>query len=237
MIYQQIILAKKEKRKLLAILIDPDKTTLSEIPSLSEKIKQSPATHIFVGGSIVVENVMDNFVLELKIHLELPIIIFPGHPSQISHHADGLLFLSLLSGRNPEYLIEHHINSVEILNNSNLEIIPTGYILIDGGKETAVQRVSQTIPIERNNVNLAYKTAKAGEYLGKKLIYLEAGSGAEKPIPLEIIQKVSKNLNIPLIVGGGIRSKQGIEEAYSAGADLVVIGTAFENDINFFTND
>lgn len=234
MIYQQIILAKKEKQKLLAILIDPDKTTLSEITSLVEKIKQSPATHIFVGGSIIAENIMDNFVLELKKHLQLPIIIFPGHPSQISHYADGLLFLSLLSGRNPEYLIEHHINSVEILHNSDLEIIPTGYILIDGGKETAVQRVSQTIPIERNNIDLAYKTAKAGEYLGKKLIYLEAGSGAENGVSTEMIQKVSKSLNIPLIVGGGIRSKQEIEEAFYAGADLVVIGTAFENDINFF---
>lgn len=237
MIYKQIILAKKEKQKLLAILIDPDKTTLSEITSLAEKIKQSPATYIFVGGSIVAENIMDNFVLELKKHLQLTIIIFPGHPSQISHYADGLLFLSLLSGRNPEYLIEHHINSVEILHNSDLEIIPTGYILIDGGKETAVQRVSQTIPIERNNIDLAYKTAKAGEYLGKKLIYLEAGSGAENGVSTEMIQKVSQSLNIPLIVGGGIRSKQEIEEAFSAGADLVVIGTAFENDINFFTHD
>ncbi len=234
MIYKQIILAKKEKQKLLAILIDPDKTTLSEITSLAEKIKQSPATYIFVGGSIVAENIMDNFVLELKKHLQLTIIIFPGHPSQISHYADGLLFLSLLSGRNPEYLIEHHINSVEILHNSDLEIIPTGYILIDGGKETAVQRVSQTIPIERNNIDLAYKTAKAGEYLGKKLIYLEAGSGAENGVSTEMIQKVSQSLNIPLIVGGGIRSKQEIEEAFYAGADLVVIGTAFENDINFF---
>lgn len=234
MIYQQILLAKKEKRKLLAILIDPDKKTISEISLLSEKIKQSNATHIFVGGSIVDENVMDGFVLELKKHIDLPIVIFPGHPTQISHHADGLLFLSLLSGRNPEYLIEHHINSVEILHNSNLEIIPTGYILIDGGKETAVQRVSQTLPIERNNIDLAYKTAKAGEYLGKKLIYLEAGSGAEKAVSTEMIQKISKNLNIPLIVGGGIRSKQGMEEAFLAGADLVVIGTAFEIDINFF---
>lgn len=236
MIYQQIIAAKKENQKLLAILIDPDKIGLTEIPFLAEKIKQSPATHIFVGGSIVVENVMDKFILELKKLTQLPIIIFPGHPSQISNHANGLLFLSLLSGRNPDYLIEHHINSVEILHDSDLEIIPTGYILIDGGKETAVQRVSQTIPIERNNIDLAYKTAKAGEYLGKKLIYLEAGSGAEKAVPLEMIEKVSRNLNIPLIVGGGIRTKENIEKAFSAGADLVVIGTAFENDINFFNS-
>lgn len=234
MIYQQIIDAKKEHKKQLAILIDPDKIDLATIQSLSEKINQSPATHVFVGGSIVVNNIMDELIVALKKHLSIPLLIFPGHPSQISHKADGLLFLSLLSGRNPEYLIEHHINSIEILQNSNLEIIPTGYILIDGGKETAVQRVSQTQPIARDNIDLAFKTAKAGEYLGKKLIYLEAGSGAEQPVPIEMIKKVSKNLNIPLIVGGGIRSKQGIEEAFNAGADLVVIGTAFENNANFF---
>lgn len=234
MIYQQIIDAKKEHKKQLAILIDPDKIDLATIQSLSEKINQSPATHVFVGGSIVENNIMDELIVALKKHLSIPLLIFPGHPSQISHKADGLLFLSLLSGRNPEYLIEHHINSIEILQNSHLEIIPTGYILIDGGKETAVQRVSQTQPIARDNIDLAFKTAKAGEYLGKKLIYLEAGSGAEQPVPIEMIKKVSKNLNIPLIVGGGIRSKQGIEEAFNAGADLVVIGTAFENDANFF---
>jgi len=236
MIYQQIISAKKQKQKLLAILIDPDKVNLTQIPSLSQKINQSQATHVFIGGSIVEKNIMDELIVALKKHIALPLLIFPGHPSQISHKADGLLFLSLLSGRNPEYLIEHHINSIEILQNSNLEIIPTGYILIDGEKETAVQRVSKTTPIERSNIELAFKTAKAGEYLGKKLIYLEAGSGAAKSVPLEMIQKVSQNLNIPLIVGGGIRTKEGIEKAFSAGADLVVIGTAFENDSNFFNS-
>ena len=237
MIYQQIIAAKKEHKKQLAILIDPDKIDLATIPLLSKKINQSPATHIFVGGSIVEKNIVDELIEVLKKYISLPLLIFPGHPSQISHKADGLLFLSLLSGRNPEYLIEHHINSIELLQNSHLEIIPTGYILIDGGKETAVQRVSQTQPIARDNIDLAFKTAKAGEYLGKKLIYLEAGSGAEQPVPIEMIKKVSKNLNIPLIVGGGIRSKQGIEEAFNAGADLVVIGTAFENNLNFFKHN
>lgn len=233
-IYTKIVGAKNNNQKLLAILIDPDKVELSQILSLAEKINLSPATHIFVGGSVVENNIISDLIIELRKHIELPILIFPGHPSQISEEADGLLFLSLLSGRNPDYLIEHHINSVEILQNSKLEIIPTGYILIDGGKETAVQRVSQTQPIERNNTNLAYKTAKAGEYLGKKLIYLEAGSGALLPVPLEIIHKVSKSITIPLIVGGGITSKEAIESAFIAGADMVVIGTAFENDINFF---
>lgn len=234
MIYEQIIEAKKENKKQLAILIDPDKIDLTVIKSLSEKIIQSPATHIFVGGSIIEKYIIDELITELKNYLSLPILIFPGHPSQISNKADGLLFLSLLSGRNPEYLIEHHINSIEILKDSELEIIPTGYILIDGGTETAVQRVSQTQPIERDNIDLAYKTAKAGEYLGKKLIYLEAGSGADKSVPIEMIKEISQNLNIPLIVGGGIRTKQEIDTIFAAGANLVVIGTAFENNSNFF---
>ena len=234
-IYQNIVAAKKENKKLLAILIDPDKTAIEQISDLVIKINQSPATHIFIGGSIVEQVSIDALIRELKKECQLPILIFPGHPSQISQEADGLLFLSLLSGRNPDYLIEHHINSVELLKNSVLEIIPTGYILIEGGKETAVQRVSQTLPIEKDNIELAFKTAKAGEYLGKKLIYLEAGSGAETPVPTDMISYISSNLNIPLIVGGGIRDLNTIDTIFEAGADLVVIGTAFENDSNFFT--
>lgn len=235
-IYHEIVKAKQENKKLLAILIDPDKTKVSEIESLAIKIKQSPATHIFIGGSIVEQICIDSLIVEIKKYCSLPILIFPGHPSQISNEADGILFLSLLSGRNPDYLIEHHINSVDILVNSSLEIISTGYILIDGGNETAVQRVSQTLPIENTNIDLAYKTAKAGEYLGKKLIYLEAGSGAKNHISLEMIRFVSNNIHIPLIVGGGIQSVEKIQEIFQAGADLVVIGTAFENDANFFNS-
>lgn len=234
-IYQNIVAAKKENKKLLAILIDPDKTAIEQISDLVIKINQSPATHIFIGGSIVEQVSIDALIRELKKECQLPILIFPGHPSQISQEADGLLFLSLLSGRNPDYLIEHHINSVELLKNSALEIIPTGYILIEGGKETAVQRVSQTLPIEKDNIELAFKTAKAGEYLGKKLIYLEAGSGAATPVPTDMITYISSNQNIPLIVGGGIRDLNTIDTIFEAGADLVVIGTAFENDSNFFT--
>jgi len=164
----------------------------------------------------------------------LPVVLFPGDVSQISQKADGILFLSLLSGRNPEYLIEQQIKSVPFLKDSSLEILPTGYILIDGQKNTATQKVSNTKPISQENTELILNTALAGEFSGKKLIYLEAGSGAKIPVDTNIINVVNNNLSIPLIVGGGIRSKKQLEIAFNAGADLVVIGTAFEKDEAFF---
>jgi phosphoglycerol geranylgeranyltransferase len=233
-IYNEILLAKSEAKKLLAILIDPDKVSMENSSNLIQKINQSPATHIFVGGSSFDGTHLDELIIELKSKTNLPILLFPGNPSQISDKADGILFLTLLSGRNPDYLIEHQVNAVPILNKTNLEVISTGYILIESGNETAVERVSQTKPLDRNNSEYALQTAQAGEFIGNKLIYLEAGSGAQLTVPTEIIALVSQNINIPLIVGGGIRSKAEIEKAYNAGADLVVIGTAFENDINFF---
>ncbi|MFC4816089.1 MULTISPECIES: geranylgeranylglyceryl/heptaprenylglyceryl phosphate synthase [unclassified Flavobacterium] len=236
MIYQQILTAKKEKRKLLAILLDPDKIDLNSLSSLVEKINQSPATHIFVGGSSVESNIIDELILLLKEKTDLPIVLFPGNPSQISDKADAILFLTLLSGRNPDYLIEHQVNAVPILKKTHLEVISTGYILIESGKQTAVERVSQTSPLNRDNSDYALQTAQAGEYIGNKLIYLEAGSGAQQAVPTIMIEKIAQNLQIPIIVGGGIRSKQGIDDAFSAGADLVVIGTAFENDIHFFNS-
>lgn len=236
-IYEEIALAKTQNRKLLAILLDPDKVDMDNLAVLIDRIINSPATHVFVGGSIVKTDKMDELVLYLKEKLALPILLFPGNPSQISVLADGILFLSLLSGRNPEYLIEHHISSVPILKNTNLEIIPTGYVLIESGTITAVERVSQTKPLDRENLTHVCHTAKAGEYLGNKLIYLEAGSGAKLPVPLEMITAVSREISIPLIVGGGIRSQKEIQQAFNAGADLVVIGTAFENDSNFFNHD
>lgn len=233
-IFDEIQLAKAQNRKLLAILLDPDKIEINHLSVLIEKIKMSPATHILVGGSIVESDKIDELVLLLKEKLTLPIILFPGNPSQISLHADGILFLSLLSGRNPDYLIEHHVNAVPLLRKSNLEIISTGYILIESGSQTAVERVSQTQPMDRKNIELVCQTAKAGEYLGNKLIYLEAGSGAQLAVPLDMINAVSNEISIPLIVGGGIRSQHAIQSAFKSGADMVVIGNAFENDSNFF---
>jgi phosphoglycerol geranylgeranyltransferase len=233
-IYNQIVNSKSANQKLLAILIDPDKIELSAIENIAEKINQSPATHIFVGGSSFSGNYLDDLILNLKQNCKLPVILFPGNPSQISDKADGILFLSLLSGRNPDYLIEHQVNAVPILKKTNLEIISTGYLLIESGAETAVERISKTKPLSISNPQYILQTAQAGELLGNKLIYLEAGSGAKNAIPLEIISLVSKNIDIPLIVGGGIRSLSEIEKAHQAGADIVVIGTAFENDADFF---
>ena len=233
-IYENILQAKAKNEKLLAILIDPEKLTVEDAIILAKKIKNSPATHIFVGGSTFSGSHLGKLITVLKQKTNLPTLIFPGHPFQISEEADGILFLSLLSGRNPDYLIEHQINSVRILEQTNLEVIPTAYLLIDGGKETAVQSVSQTKPIAHSDIELAYRTAKAGELLGMKLIYLEAGSGANQNVSLEMIKYITENCKIPVIVGGGIRSMQTIQQVYDSGADLVVIGTAFENDSNFF---
>jgi putative glycerol-1-phosphate prenyltransferase len=235
-IYNEILLAKTESKKLLAILLDPDKLSVENLSNLIQKINQSPATHIFVGGSSFNGTHLDELIIELKSKINLPILLFPGNPSQISKEADGILFLTLLSGRNSDYLIEHQVNAVPILKKTNLEIISTGYILIESGNETAVERVSQTKPLDRNNPEYVLQTAQAGEFIGTKLIYLEAGSGAKLSVPTEMITLVSQNIKVPLIVGGGIRSKQEIENAFSSGADLVVIGTAFENDSNFFDN-
>lgn len=233
-IYQNILLSKKENKKLLAILIDPEKVDLAKIDLLISKINQSPATHLFIGGSIVENNILDELILKIKQNCFLPIVLFPGNPSQISAEADGILFLSLLSGRNPDYLIEHQVNAVPILKKTNLEIMPTAYLLIESGKPTAVERVSQTKPLSNTNPNYILQTAQAGEMMGNKLVYLEAGSGADLPISEKIITLVAQNIGIPLIVGGGIRSLIEIEKAHKAGADIVVIGTAFENNIDFF---
>ncbi len=233
-IYNEIIQSKVEHQKLLAILLDPDKVVLENLSVLISKINHSPATHIFIGGSLVTTNILDELIVQIKQNCDLPIVLFPGNPSQISDKADAILFLSLISGRNPDYLIEHQVNAVPILKQANLEVISTGYILIESGNETAVERVSKTKPLNRNDIDYVIQTAQAGEMLGNKLIYLEAGSGAKQAVPLEMIEKIAQNIEIPLVVGGGILDLQGIQKAYNAGADLVVIGTAFENDMNFF---
>ena len=232
-IYQNIVSAKKEGKKLLAVLIDPEKIDLKHIPCFFEKIHNSIATHIFVGGSTDKDNQTESVVMAVKKETNLPIILFPGDVSQITNKADGILFLSLLSGRNPEYLIEQQIKAAPILKNAPLEIIPTGYILIDGKKETATQKVSNTKPISQEKTTRILHTSLAGEFSGKQLIYLEAGSGATQVVSQNIIEMVSNKITVPLIVCGGIHTKKQLENAFNAGADIVVIGTAFEKDESF----
>ncbi|TYB70698.1 geranylgeranylglyceryl/heptaprenylglyceryl phosphate synthase [Bizionia saleffrena] len=220
-------------KKLLAILIDPDKQNIEALPDFITLIKASVITHIFIGGSTVEAQRTETLVLALKRLTDLPLVLFPGDVTQITEAADAVLFLSLISGDNPDFLIGKHVKAARLLRNSNLEIIPTGYLLIESGAETAVQRVTKTQPL-KNCKHTITDTAKAGELLGLQLIYLEAGSGAVNPVSGHVIKGVKNDLNIPLIVGGGIRSKQQLDDAYAAGADLVVIGTAFENNNSFF---
>ena len=233
-IYQNIVTSRAKDEKLLAVLIDPDKMKLDDVHRFISKINQSIATHIFVGGSEVDEELTEILVEEIKKHTELPVILFPGDVIQITDKADGILFLSLISGRNPDYLIGKHVEAVSKLKNTTLEVIPTGYLLIENGKATSVERVSKTKPLKRSDIETIVNTAKAGELLGMKLMYLEAGSGATHAIEPKIISRVKIEVNSPLIVGGGIRSKMALESSYKAGADLVVIGTAFEEDETFF---
>lgn len=232
-IYNSILQSISEGNRLLAVLIDPEKIAIQEIASFLKTVNESLVTHVFVGGSTDRDCQTESIVHEIKKHTTLPIILFPGNSNQVAKNADGILFLSLLSGRNPEYLIEQQVASALEIHHSNLEVIPTGYILVDGGKETSVQKVTKTIPIASTNYNEILKTALAGQFSGKKLIYLEAGSGAVEPINSGAIQLVKRELNIPIIVGGGIRSKQQLDNAYNAGADIVVIGTAFEENPAF----
>ncbi len=233
-IYTNIQASILKGEKLLAVLIDPDKFSLKHTKVFIEKTNASIVTHIFVGGSTVEEHKTDVLVNHIQKFTNLPIVLFPGDVCQISDKANALLFLSLLSGRNAEYLIGKHVQAISKIKKTSLEIISTGYLLIESGHETAVEKVTQTKPISRNNIQNIVDTAIAGELLGMKLIYLEAGSGAKTYLNAEIITAVKEEINIPLIVGGGIRNKKQLENAYHSGADLVVIGTAFEKDELFF---
>lgn len=236
-LYKDIISAKAKNEKLLAILIDPEKFEIENAGVYDERSRSAEAylqklpiqtTHLFVGGSTDSNNETEAVVNLLKQHTALPILLFPGSHLQVTNAADGILFLSLISGRNPEYLIGQQVAAAPIVARTNLEVIPTGYILIDGHTETAVARVSETQPMAQDNIQSIVETALAGQYLGKKCIYLEAGSGAQIPVSTAVIQAVQNAIEIPLIVGGGIRTESTMQAAYAMGADMVVIGTAFE---------
>lgn len=224
---------KNGKRK-IAILIDPEKTKeQDQIDALAEKVNILKPTFLFVGGSTVTKDDLHKCIDNLKAKTDIPIILFPGSHQQISENADGILFLSLISGRNPDFLIGHQVESAHLLKEMDLEIIPTGYVLIDGGKPTAVNYISQTTPIPADQLQIASQTSIAGEMLGLKTIFLDAGSGAQQTVSKEMISAVRSAINVPLIIGGGIKSITDIDYAFKAGADLVVIGNQVEADIDF----
>jgi len=229
--YEAILQLKVESKKGLAILIDPEDFKLDTAAEFLRKLPQD-TTHIFIGGSTASREATKATVLEIKNFTSKPVFLFPGDYSQLTNEADAVLFLSLLSGRNSEYLIGQQLKSVSLLQNSSLEVISTSYILIDGGNVSAVERVSGTKPLIQSNSKAIVEIALAGQYMGAKLIYLEAGSGARIAVQAEIISDVKNAINIPLIVGGGIRTEDQKRIAYEAGADIVVMGTVFEEYLN-----
>ncbi|MCQ2250496.1 MAG: geranylgeranylglyceryl/heptaprenylglyceryl phosphate synthase [Bacteroidales bacterium] len=231
-IYQKYF---NKDRKRIAVLLDPDKLDSVQATRMAEKIEKSPADIILVGGSLVSASV-DDTVNAIKQATGKPVVLFPGGGNQLSPYADALLLLSLVSGRNPEYLIGEHVKSSYKILKSGIEIISTAYVLIDGGAITSVQYVSNTMPIPANKPDLAVATALAGEQIGMKNIYLEAGSGALNPVSEASIRAVSSVCKSHLMVGGGMRSMQAIEKAFNAGADMAVIGTAFEKNPDFFNS-
>ena len=225
------ILEKKAKgKKLFAILIDPDKQKNSVLSLIVQKANEANVDYFFVGGSLLTNDNLEECIKTIKNNSNIPVILFPGNAMQINKNADGILFLSLISGRNPELLIGKQVISAPILKQISLEVISTGYMLIDSGKPTTASYMSNTLPIPRNKNGIATSTAIAGEYLGMKLIYMDGGSGAEKPIEIDMIKQVSNQINIPLIVGGGICNAQKAIDNCNAGADLIVVGNAIEKN-------
>ncbi len=227
MIYQDIF--RKNSKKKIGILIDPEKHNEKSVLKTIEICEKCSINFLLVGGSLV-SKPLDGFIHFIKKHCTLPVILFPGSLVQISDNADAILLLSLITGRKPELLIGNHVIAAPLLKKSKLEVIPTGYMLIESGKTTAVQYISNTSPIPTEKPDLAVATALAGEMMGLQTIYLEAGSGATKHVPLPLIEQVKKNITIPLIVGGGIRTREHIETIFKAGADIVIIGNSLENN-------
>ena len=229
-IYQHIIDCKKENKKLFAILIDPDKQTKESLLQIIEKAKSANVDLFFVGGSLLTNNSLDFCISIIKQNCKIPVLLFPGNAMQVNNKADGILFLSLISGRNSELLIGNHVITAPFLKEADIEVLPTGYILIDSGKSTTVSYMSNTTPIPHDKDDIAVCTAIAGEMLGLKMIYMDGGSGAINTVSEKMIASVANNIDVPLIVGGGINRVEQAKEKCRAGADIIVVGNAIEKD-------
>lgn len=226
----KILLNKQQKKKALAVLLDPDKVEATAFNHFLYNCVENRVDFFFVGGSLITNNIMAEMIESIHSQTNIPVIIFPGNSLHIEPSADGILLLSLISGRNPDYLIGQHVIAAPILKQSGLEILSTGYILVDSGRQTTVSYISNTTPIPHDKPDIAACTAIAGELLGLKLIYLDGGSGAMYPVSPKMIRRVSDNIDAPLIVGGGINSAEKAHDALEAGADIIVIGNAFEKN-------
>lgn len=229
------ILKSQGKEKIFALLLDPDKCDAKHLETLLPIARESNVNVILVGGSFV-KNDIGSFVASIKKLSAIPVILFPGNATHFCSEADAILLLSLISGRNADFLIGNHVLASNAIKKSSLEIISTGYILIDGGVQTSVQYMSNTMPIPSNKIDIAVATALAGEQLGMKMIYLEGGSGAKNPVPIEMIKAVRSEISVPLIVGGGLKNPERVKAAWDAGADIVVVGNALEKDIEKLPN-
>ncbi len=229
-VHSQLIAARNSAKKLFAVLVDPDKTGEREAETLAKASAEAGVDFIFVGSSLLINGTLDSCLKTLKKHCKIPLVLFPGNTMQISHHADAILFLSLISGRNADMLIGRQVLAAPLLKSSSLEVMSTGYMLVDPGHLTSVTYMSNTLPIPHDKNDIAVSTAWAGELLGLKLLYMDAGSGARHPISRSMIDAVSKNAGLPLIVGGGIKTAEKALELCTAGADVIVVGNSIEKD-------
>ena len=230
MLYNSLLAAKQTARKKFVVLIDPDDVKLGRLDRIAKLVNEAQVDAFFIGGSLIVNNQMDKVIEQLKEACKIPTILFPGSSMQLSFRADAVLLLSLISGRNPDLLIGKHVEVATFLRLAPLEIMSTGYMLIDGGVATSVSYMSNTYPIPHAKNDIAVCTAIAGEMLGLNLIFMDAGSGARTPVSEGMIEAVSSNISIPLIVGGGIRTPEKVAANVKAGADIIVVGNAIEED-------
>lgn len=230
------ITKKSKKSKKFAVLIDPDKTKPAQLVKIAGIASQNAVDFFFVGGSLLTNDSLDITIRTLKDNCNIPVVIFPGNSMQINKNADAILLLSLISGRNPEMLIGKHVISAPYLKASGLEIIPTGYMLIESGKPTAALYISNSHPIPADKADIAICTAMAGEMLGMKMIFMDAGSGAILTVSEKMIARVKKNISVPLIAGGGIRTPEKAHDLCHAGADIIVVGNAIEENAGLIEN-
>lgn len=229
-IQQLIADAISQQKALLAVLHDPDKVEINYLPDWLHNLELHGVDLVLIGGSLLTKHQFDETVAHIKANTNLPVVLFPGNSAQIHRDADALLLLSLISGRNPDLLIGKHVEAAQALKESGLELLPTGYMLVDGGRPTAASYMSNTFPLPANKPSLSATTALAGVQLGLRHIYMDAGSGADRPVPAELIKAVREEVDVPIWVGGGIRSAQDVRSAVQAGANVIVVGTALEED-------